>query len=68
MKSLMKESYLLDYLEGEINCMKNLNSPYIMKLYNTEEDENYKYLVCEYCDGGDLLNFQAKQPGKVFAL
>ena len=64
----MKESYLLDYLEGEINCMKNLNSPYIMKLYNTEEDENYKYLVCEYCDGGDLLNFQAKQPGKVFAL
>ena len=46
MKSLMKESYLLDYLEGEIDCMKNLNSSYIMKLFNTEEDENYKYLVC----------------------
>ena len=46
MKSLMKESYLLDYLEGEIDCMKKLNSSYIMKLFNTEEDENYKYLVC----------------------
>lgn len=38
MKSLLKESYLLDYLEGEIDCMKNINSPYIMKLFDTEED------------------------------
>lgn len=38
MKSLMKESYLLDYLEGEIDCMKSLNSPYLMKLIDAEED------------------------------
>lgn len=24
--------------------------------------------MCEYCDGGDLLNLQAKQNGKVFTL
>jgi serine/threonine protein kinase len=38
MKSLLKESYLVDYLEGEIECMKSLNSPYIMKLLEAEED------------------------------
>lgn len=48
--------------------MKSINSPYIMKLYDTQEDETFQYLFCEYCDGGDLLNYQAKQPGRVFTL
>ena len=39
-----------------------------MRMYGVEEDDMYKYLVCEYCDGGDLLNYQAKQPKKVFNL
>ena len=25
-------------------------------------------MLCEYCDGGDLLNLQAKQPGQIFTL
>lgn len=25
-------------------------------------------MICEYCSGGDLVNVQAKQPGKVFKL
>lgn len=48
--------------------MKSMHSPYIIKLYETQEDEKYIYLVLEYCDGGDLINYQAKLPGKVFAL
>lgn len=48
--------------------MKSMKSKYIMQLYDFDEDENYKYFICEYCDGGDLLNFQAKQPNKVFSV
>jgi serine/threonine protein kinase len=48
--------------------MLDVDSPYIMKLYSFEEDEKYKYMVCEYCNGGDLLNYQAKQKNKVFTL
>lgn len=25
-------------------------------------------MLCEYCDGGDLINLQAKQPGIIFTL
>ena len=39
-----------------------MNSKYIMKILGVEEDENYKYLVCEYCNGGDLLSMQARLP------
>lgn len=48
--------------------MKNMNSPYITKLYDVEEDKDFIYLVLEYCDGGDLVNYQAKLKDKVFTL
>ena len=48
--------------------MKSMNSEYIIKLYDTEEDEKYIYMVLEYCNGGDLINYQAKLNNKVFTL
>jgi serine/threonine protein kinase len=48
--------------------MKSVNSPNFIKFYEHKEDENYIYLVLEYCDGGDLLNYQAKLKDKVFPL
>jgi len=45
-----------------------MNSTYITKLYDTAEDETNIYLVLEYCDGGDLINYQAKLPGRVFSI
>ena len=45
-----------------------MDSPFIIKLYEVEEDENYIYLLLEYCDGGDLVNHQAKLKDKVFSL
>jgi serine/threonine protein kinase len=62
------EPHLREYLDGEIECMKSMSSPYITKLFDVEEDENYIYLLLEYCDGGDLINYQAKLKDKVFAL
>ena len=48
--------------------MKEMKSRYIMRMYGVEEDDKNTYLVFEYCDGGDLMNYQAKQPRKVFNL
>ena len=45
-----------------------MNSKYIIKLYDVEEDDTYIHLVLEYCDGGDLVNHQAKLENKVFTL
>ena len=39
-----------------------------MKMENVEEDDTYKYLICEYCNGGDLFNYQAKKKERVFTL
>lgn len=67
-KIIQKDPYLEEYLEGEKDVMMSVKSKYIMELYAFEEDDNYKYFICEYCDGGDLLNYQAKQPNKAFDL
>ena len=48
--------------------MMSFKSQYIMQLMAFEEDEKFKYMVCEYCNGGDLLNHQAKQPNKIYKL
>jgi serine/threonine protein kinase len=39
------EPHLREYLDGEIECMKAMNSPYITRLYDVEEDETNIYLV-----------------------
>jgi serine/threonine protein kinase len=33
-----------------------------------EKDQNYVYIILEYCDGGDLMNVQAKFKEKVYPL
>ena len=67
-KILQKDPFMEEYLEGEKECMMSVKSQYVMELFGFEEDDNYQYFICEYCDGGDLLNYQAKQPNKVFTL
>jgi calcium-dependent protein kinase len=36
--------------------LKRLDSPNIVKYYETYEDDNYVYLVMEYCSGGELFD------------
>ena len=38
----------------EIDILKNLDHPNVMKIYEFLEDENNYYLIQEFCDGGDL--------------
>ena len=37
--------------------MKVFNHENIVKFYDTYEDENYIYIVQEYCNGGCLEDF-----------
>jgi serine/threonine protein kinase len=55
-----EEEYMREYLEGEIECMKEMDSPHTIKLYDVQEDKDFIYLILEYCDLGDLVNYQAK--------
>lgn len=41
-------------IEREINILKNLDHPNVMKIYEFLEDESNYYLIQEFCDGGDL--------------
>jgi len=45
-----------------------MKSQYIIRLEDVEEDDSFIYLLLEYCDGGDLVNYQAKLKDKVFSL
>ena len=42
------------YLDNEINILKEINHPNIVKLYEVKETSTYYYLVTEYCNSGGL--------------
>ena len=43
-----------DEIMREINILKNLDHPNVMKIYEFLEDEKNYYLIQEFCDEGDL--------------
>ena len=53
-------------IKNETDIMKNLNHPYIVKLYDTiiDEDTENVYLVMEYMGRGDFSKYLNKRPLK----
>ena len=47
----------LELAKVEIDILKISQHPYIIKLYDIYENENYIYIIMEYCSGGDLLSY-----------
>jgi len=45
-----------DWLNNEVNIMKELDHPNIQCLYEFYEDEKRYYIVTECCIGGDLYD------------
>jgi calcium-dependent protein kinase len=41
---------------NEIKCLKELDHPNIIKLFELFEDKKSLYLITEYCDGGELFD------------
>lgn len=46
----------LHLLKRELEILKTLDHPNIVKFYETYQDENYFHLVMEYLSGGELLD------------
>ena len=44
-----------DLLLREINILREVDHPNIIKFYDTYEDCNHIYIVMEYCSGGELF-------------
>eukprot|EP01124_Arcella_intermedia_P028361 TRINITY_DN5746_c0_g2_i1.p1 TRINITY_DN5746_c0_g2~~TRINITY_DN5746_c0_g2_i1.p1 ORF type:complete len:1015 (-),score=249.61 TRINITY_DN5746_c0_g2_i1:64-3108(-) len=54
----------LKYLNQEIELMKKIQHPNIIRLFALEKSGTSIYLVLEYCAGKDLKSYLEIQPGK----
>ncbi|KRX10284.1 Protein kinase-like domain [Pseudocohnilembus persalinus] len=56
-KTISKEKLRsnLDLLKVELEILKNLDHPNIIKFYETYQDQKFFHLVMEYCSGGELF-------------
>ena len=48
-------------VKTEIDILKIAKHPNIIKLYDVFENENYIYIIMEYCAGGDLFTYLEKR-------
>jgi serine/threonine protein kinase len=61
-KKLLMKKKMLKYAVSECKIMKDLNHPFILALHNSFENQNYIYLVLEFCPGGDLESLIENHP------
>ena len=54
---LLSQSDNMECVIMEINVLRRLDHPNIVKLYKVYESEHHIYLVMEYVQGGDLLGY-----------
>ena len=60
-KKNFKEKNSKDKIIQEINLMKNLNNPSIVKILDQFETQDYYLIIMENISGGDLLTFVKKR-------
>ena len=63
MKIIQKENVSRDYimsLLNEIDILKQLDHPNIVKIYEFYQDKSSLYLITEYIEGGELFDRIAK--------
>ena len=53
-KKIIKRPGVKNYFEIEIQMLKELKNPNIIKLIETSESENHYNITLEYCNGGSL--------------
>lgn len=67
-KKKLRQKDQLSFVYNEIEIMKELNSEYIVKIFTTHQNDEYIYIVLEYCNGGDIKKDMSRQPEKVYKL
>lgn len=65
---IKKKPFLQKYIEQEIEIMKKLNHNNIVRQEASIDTPDFILIVLDYCDQGNLLTYQARLPGKTFAL
>ena len=64
MKEISKESIdneeSEEEIRNEIEVLRKLDHPNIMKIFEFFEDDDYMYLICEFCGGGDIASLMDK--------
>ena len=56
-KSSITSKSSLTRFQREVSLLKNLNHPFISKFYEILEDSNYYFIVMEYVENGNMLDF-----------
>jgi len=54
-KSVSKDSSEAEHLREEMDIMRLLDHPNIVRFYECFEDKRYVYMILELCEGGELL-------------
>jgi serine/threonine protein kinase len=53
-REVFKTSDQLLLLDNEIRCQKACNSGYTVKLFDTFDTSSFRFIITEFCEGGDL--------------
>jgi serine/threonine-protein kinase ULK2 len=59
-RELLKGKFT-ELLENEIRVLKTCNNDNIIKLYDIKKTANNFYLIMEYCNEGDLMQYLKKK-------
>ena len=60
-KAIKKKNVDYDEFNNEIEVLKAIDHPNIIKLFDCYQDKRYYYMVEEYCSGGDLFDYIQKE-------
>lgn len=64
-KLIEKDEVKMKQIANEINSLRSLESPYIVKLYGSVQTDNNLYMFLEYCEDGDLRSYIDKRHGSL---
>ena len=57
----LNDPFFAESLKKEIEILKKLKSPHIVKMFDVYGTTNNVYMMIEFCEGGDLRSFLKKQ-------
>ena len=69
-RELVEKDNTMKYLINEIQILRELDHPNIVKFVEIKKTKNHYYIIMEYCNGGDLektLEKYMKKHGKPFS-
>ena len=63
-KSILKAKMINNYkyIKREVEILKKLDNPNIVKLYCVYQDNKYFHIIMELCEGGELFQYICANP------